>query len=213
MVRSGPCRRTNKARLSALTPTSSGDSNESAKSMISSSSASPFVQDLQASWVLLHYCAGPFANYLELWALPLRPDRRVSMMQPCSAASPRSLAVRMLRCLRRLRALRISLCALVGLACGPRAATETLRGPAACHMPSVLAAVQSTAFLRSDCVATWDKAMPIMPGPPDLRPRGDEPVDSLRGWQCAAAHACDERAFKTHLADLQPCQKQRVGGW
>ena len=41
-----------------------------------------------------------------------------------------------------------------------------------------------------------------MPGPPDSRSRGDEPVDFLRGWQRTAAHACDERALETHLADL-----------
>ena len=50
----------------------------------------------------------------------------------------------------------------------------------------------------------WDDAHSAPPGPFS---RNDEPAGTLRGWQRGAAHACDERAIETHLADLSPASR------
>ncbi|OLP88685.1 hypothetical protein AK812_SmicGene29924 [Symbiodinium microadriaticum] len=83
---------------------------------------------------------------------------------------------------------------------------QCLRAPAAGRMPSVLAATQAAAYLRNEGVqvASWEEAIP---GQADLRPRGDEPSDCLRGWQRTAAHSCDERALEMQLSALTPASR------
>ena len=72
--------------------------------------------------------------------------------------------------------------------------------------PSILAATQAAAYLAGQgyAVPAWDDAHSAPPGPSS---RNDEPAGTLRGWQRGAAHACDERALETHLADPSPASR------
>ena len=76
-----------------------------------------------------------------------------------------------------------------------------LRDPSAGHLPSLTAAVQAAAYLRTQGfeAPAWGEAFVDHAVPTD---REDEPEDFLRGWQRRAARACDECALETHLPEL-----------
>ena len=82
----------------------------------------------------------------------------------------------------------------------------SLRAQEAGPLPSILAATQAAAYLAGQgyAVPAWDDTHSAPPGPSS---RNDEPAGTLRGWQRGAAHACDERALETHLADLSPASR------
>ena len=128
----------------------------------------PRVEDLQVSWLLLHYCAGPRANYL----LALRFGGLGLRMTPRASRD-------------RYTAYWASWGGFLdGHSCGHSGPRPQRRRPPVAsppgRMPSVLAATQAAAFLRSEGVhvASWEEAIP---GQADMRPRGDEPTDCLRG--------------------------------
>ena len=76
----------------------------------------------------------------------------------------------------------------------------SLSAPHAGMPPGLAAACTAAARVRGRGfpVPDWDvAAAPSAPHPP----RGDS---HLRGWQRAAAAACDERALETHLSHLNP---------
>ena len=82
----------------------------------------------------------------------------------------------------------------------------SLRAQEAGPLPSIPAATQAAAYLAGQgyAVPAWDDAHSAPPGPSS---RNDEPAGTLRGWQRGAAHAGDERALETHLADLSPASR------
>jgi len=196
--------------------------------------AIPGVEDLQAAWLLLRYCAAPRANYL-LRVLP--PALTVDYAAGHDAAVAACLAtllgsadcplpegpMRAAQLPTRFGGLGLRSAAAdrhaahwaswcdtlpVLQARAPAAAARMLRalqGPVVNHTPSIAAAQQSAAYLRSQGYAApqWD----AVPAAPPAVPRNDEAGDHLRGWQRPAAHACDERALETHFATLSPASQ------
>ncbi|OLQ07106.1 hypothetical protein AK812_SmicGene9518 [Symbiodinium microadriaticum] len=151
----------------------------------------PSVQDVQAAWLLLHYCAAPRANYL-LRSLP-PADAAVG----CCLSALLGLAEAPLPP-QPARAARLAL-RFGGL--GLRAA-DTDRHAAywAVGWTPCRSSKPESPQLRS----AWHEALCDLPG---LHSRHDEPADFLRGWQRRASHACDERTLETHLADLSPASR------
>ena len=198
----------------------------------------PAVEDLQAAWLLLRFCACPRANYL-LRVLP--PAATLPFAEAHDAAVDRCLFARLGFADAPLpelstRSARLPLqCGGLGL----RAATldrhaahwaswfDTLavlrdRAPAAAarflalladpeagRVPVVAAAAQAAAYLVSQGFRTpaWDTSLGNVALPPDTAVEDGDGVDYLRGWQCRASRACDERALETHFTDLSPASR------
>ena len=93
--------------------------------------------------------------------------------------------------------------------CAPGIAARLLpflRDPSPGHVPSVTAAVQAAAHLRTQGFEApgWGEALEDHAGPTD---REDETGRFLRGWQHRAARDCDERALETHLPEFPPASR------
>ena len=195
----------------------------------------PAVQDLQAAWLLLHYCAAPRANYL-LRSLPPATTAAYASSHDAAVGCCLSALLGLADAPLPPQPARAARLALRFGGLGLRAADTdrhaaywaswmdtlpviqarvpsaaerllaALRDDRAARLPSLLAATQAAAYLT-----TQGYAVPAwdeaLSDLPGLHSRHDEPADFLRGWQRRASHACDERALETHLADLSPASR------
>ena len=195
----------------------------------------PAVQDLQAAWLLLHYCAAPRANYL-LRSLPPATTAAYASSHDAAVGCCLSALLGLADAPLPPQPARAARLALRFGGLGLRAADTdrhaaywaswmdtlpviqarvpsaaerllaALRDDRAARLPSLLAATQAAAYLT-----TQGYAVPAwdeaLSDLPGLHSRHDEPADFLRGWQRRASHAGDERALETHLADLSPASR------
>ncbi|OLQ08844.1 hypothetical protein AK812_SmicGene7597 [Symbiodinium microadriaticum] len=195
----------------------------------------PAVDDLQAAWLLLRFCAAPRANYL-LRTLP--PHLTADFAAEHDAAVARCLATLLEQGDTPLPPTSLNTAQLAqrfgGL--GLRSAwqdrfaahwaswCDTLpvilaRAPAAAAR--LRAALQGDGALPSTAAATharahlcdlgfeapdWaDLCSGAATAPPDPD-HADDPWP-VKGWQRSAARACDKRAYETHLSDLTPASR------
>ena len=193
----------------------------------------PAVDDLQAAWLLLRYCAAPRANYL-LRVLPpgetadyaRQHDDAISgclatllgfadAPLPDDALRAAQLAMRFgglgLRSAQEDRhaaywaSWRDTLPVIQARAPGVAARLlQALQSPAATAAATTIAsAQQAAAYLRAQGYDVPDWGQTREP------PAGsaDEHPDFMRGWQRHAAQACDERALTTHFRNLSQASR------
>ena len=195
----------------------------------------PSVPDLQAAWLLLHYCAVPRANYL-LRSLPPAATAAYASSHDAAVSSCFSVLLGLADAPLPPQPARAARLALRFGGLGLRAADAdrhaaywaswmdtlpviqarvpsaaerllaALRDNRAARLPSLLAATQAAAYLTTQGYAVPSWDEAIS-NVPGPQPQPDEPADFLRGWQRRASHACDERALETHLADLSPASR------
>ena len=195
----------------------------------------PAVDDLQAAWLLLRFCAAPRANYL-LRTLP--PHLTADFAAEHDAAVARCLATLLeqgdtplpptslntAQLAQRFGGLGLrsawqdrfaahwaSWCDTlpVILARAPAAAARlraALQGDGA--LPSTAAATHARAHLCDlgfEAPAWADLCSGAATAPPDPD-HADDPWP-VKGCQRSAARACDKRAYETHLSDLTPASR------
>ena len=197
----------------------------------------PAVNDLQAAWLLLRFCAAPRANYL-LRTLPPHLTADFAAEHDAAVARARCLATLLEQGDTPLPPTSLNTAQLaqrfggLGLrsAWQDRFAThwaswcDTLpvilaRAPAAAAR--LRAALQGDGALPSTAAATHARAhlcdlgfeapawADLCSGAATAPPDPDHADDPwpVKGWQRSAARACDKRAYETHLSDLTPASR------
>ena len=196
--------------------------------------AIPAVEDLQAAWLLLRYCAAPRANYLLRVLSPAATADYAAEHDAALAACIAGLlghaghplpegALQTAQLAARFGGLGLrsalsdrhaahwaSWCDALPVLRdrAPEAAARmlhALQGPLADSPPSAAAAQHAAVYLRAQGYTVPNWEEAMRP--PADAPSREEPCDHLRGWQRRAAHACDERAFETLFSSLSPAAR------